>query len=54
MNVNVSSVEEMLSWVRSARVFKNRACKSKHQDTRNMLLARLVYNELFECMMFVN
>ena len=30
MNVNISLVVEMLSWVRSTTVFKKRSCKSKN------------------------
>ena len=41
MSVNVSSVEEMLSWIRSTREFKKRDYKSKNKDTRNILMARV-------------
>ena len=37
INLNEASVEELLSWVRSVRAFKKRACKNKCQDIRNML-----------------
>ena len=40
INLNAASVDEILSWVRSVRVFKKRACKSEHQDIRKMLNAR--------------
>ena len=40
MDLNATSVKEMLSWVRSVRVLKKRACKSEHKDMRNMLNAR--------------
>ena len=39
LKVNEVSTEELLSWVRSARVFKKRAGKNKSQDIRNMLNA---------------
>ena len=41
LSVNEVSAEEMVSWVRSARVFKKRASKNKNQDMRNMLMARV-------------
>ena len=31
MNLDAASVEEMLLWVRSVRVFKKRSCKSEYQ-----------------------
>ena len=38
INLNEASVEELLSWVRSVRVFfKRELCKNKFQDIRNML-----------------
>ena len=37
INLNETSAEEMMSWVRSVRVFKSRARNSEYQDTRNML-----------------
>ena len=41
VNLKSASVEEMLSWARSVRIFKNRACKSEHQYMRNMLNTRV-------------
>ena len=41
MNTNEVSVEEMISWIRSIRVFKKRDSKGKNQDIRNMLIARV-------------
>ena len=37
LSVNKVSIEELLSCVRSARVFKKRACKNKSQDIKDML-----------------
>ena len=37
IKLNEASVEELLSWIRSVRAFKKRACKNKCQDIRNML-----------------
>ena len=37
INSNEASAEEILSWVRSVRVFKSRARKSECQDIRNMM-----------------
>ena len=37
INSNEASAEEILSWVRSVRVFKSRARKSECHDVRNML-----------------
>ena len=39
-NENEASEEVMLSWVRSIRMFKKRAKKSKNTDMKNMLIAR--------------
>ena len=41
MNVNNATIEEILSWIRSARVFKKRATKNVNQDIRNMMNARV-------------
>ena len=41
INVNNASSYEMLLWVRIVMVFKSRARKSAHQDSRNMLNARV-------------
>ena len=40
MNVNDLSVEEILSWVRSIRAFKNISNKNKNQNVRKMIMAR--------------
>ena len=37
INLNVATAEEMLSWLRSVRVFKRRSQKSEHADIRNIL-----------------
>ena len=37
INSNEASAEELLSWVRSVRVFKKRARKNEYQDIRNMM-----------------
>ena len=37
MSWNNGTVEEIVLWVRNARVFKRRATKSVNQDTRNMM-----------------
>ena len=52
-NLNVASVEEMLSWVRSVIFLRKIMCKIEHQDTPNMLNARENYNALFECVIFL-
>ena len=39
LNVNEASLDELLSWVRNARVFKKRAGKNEIQDIRNMINA---------------
>ena len=41
INVNNASVDDILLWVRSARVFKSRSRKSTYQDSRNMLNTRV-------------
>ena len=40
MNENEASEEEMLSWVRSVRIFKKRDKKRKNPDIRNVLRTR--------------
>ena len=37
LSANEVSIEELLSWVRSARVFKKKAGKNKSQDIRNII-----------------
>ena len=39
LKVNAVSTDELLSWVRSARVFKKRVGKNKSQYIRNILNA---------------
>ena len=41
LNVNEASLDELLSWVRSARFFKKRAGKNKTQDVNNTRLMQL-------------
>ena len=41
INVNNASVEEMLLWMQSVRVVKSRDRNSAHQDTLNVLKARV-------------
>ena len=41
LNVNEASLDELLSWVRSARVFKKRAGRNESQNIRNMLNATI-------------
>ena len=41
MNENNGTIVEMMSWVRSARVFKRRTIKSVNQDIRNFTNARV-------------
>ena len=41
MDVNDAIVEEILSWVRSIRVFKRRATKSVNRYIRNMMNVRV-------------
>ena len=41
ININNASVDDILLWVRSARVFKSRDRKSTYQDIGNMLNARV-------------
>ena len=41
MNVNDITIEEIVSWVRSVRVFKRRATKSVNQDIRHVMNARV-------------
>ena len=41
LKVNEVSIEELLSWVRSARVFKKIVGKNKSQDVRNTLNAKV-------------
>ena len=50
MNSNEETEEEMLSWLRSARVFKSRSGKSDHPDMWNLL--NVIVNENAIC--FVN
>ena len=45
MSENNGAIEEMMSWVRSVRVFKRRVTKSVNQHTRNMMNASEVSNE---------
>ena len=40
MNENEASEEEILSWVRSVRIFKKRDKKRKNPDIRNVLRTR--------------
>ena len=40
VNENEASEKYILSWVRSDRIFKNRAKKSKNPDARNMLIEK--------------
>ena len=42
INVNNASVDEILLWVRSVRVFKRRSRKSACQDIRNILNVRVI------------
>ena len=37
MNVNNASVDEIMLWVRSVRVFKRKSGKSVHQDMRSIM-----------------
>ena len=39
LKVNEASIDKLLSWVRSARVFKKRVGKNESQDIRKMLNA---------------
>ena len=41
MNVNDATIEEIVSWVRSVRVFKRRATKNVNQDIRHVMNARV-------------
>ena len=41
MNGNDETIEEMVSWVRSTRVFKSRVTKSFNQEIRNMMNERV-------------
>ena len=41
INVNDTKIEEILLWVRSARVFKRGGKKSVNQELRNMMNARV-------------
>ena len=54
MNLNAASVEEILWWVQNVRMFMKRVFKSEYEHIQNMLNARVNYNALFECVMFVN
>ena len=54
MNVNDTSVDEILLWVRSSRSFKRRSGKNVHQDTRNMLIVIITYKVILKSVMFVN
>ena len=44
LNLNEALTEDLLSWVRSTRVFKKRAGQNKSQDIRNMFNVTLNQN----------
>ena len=48
INVNNASVDEIFLCVQSASIFKSRDRKITHQDTRNMLNARVTQKEILE------
>ena len=40
-SVSIISVEKLMSWMRNVRLLKKRGRKSKSQDARNALIARV-------------
>ena len=53
INKNEASEEDILSWVKSVRIFKKRANKNKNPDIRNMLMARENYGVSITLVMLV-
>ena len=41
IDVNEATNDQLLSWIKSVRIFKKRAKKNVHEDIRNMMNMRL-------------